>query len=384
MSKGIVKFGNSGIIDPRVWSTFGVSVKESDNAIGQFGTGLKYAIAVLMREGRSLSITSGSNVYDFGVQDTVIRDSEFQQITCNGKALPFTTHLGAKWELWQAYREIYSNCVDEGGAIGFDGDTVVHAELGDIYHSDVFLDKEAENKVTSSPLCDVYAGNSNVIYYRGIRAMDLPRPSKYTYDIKTADLTEDRTIKYQFEVFKAIASALLRSASGVFVYDFITQTKDWFESAVDFDYSHETPSDCVTACVSAHRKKGLWLQEGAYKKVLQALGPEQYDANAPEGRHKIIIEKAMLFCESINLPITYPVLRVADLGADTLALADTRTNRIYLSDRVLDMGTKQVAAALIEENLHLQKGLKDCTYDMQNFLFDQIVTMGERLTGEVL
>ena len=99
---GVVPFSNPGEIDPRMWATFGVSVKESAGAIGQFGTGLKYAIAVLMREGRSLEIVSKGNRYVFGVKQTDIRGKDFMQITCNSEMLPFTTHLGAKWELWQA------------------------------------------------------------------------------------------------------------------------------------------------------------------------------------------------------------------------------------------------------------------------------------------
>ena len=38
MNKDTVAFTNAGLIDSRMWSTFGVSVKETDSAIGQFGT----------------------------------------------------------------------------------------------------------------------------------------------------------------------------------------------------------------------------------------------------------------------------------------------------------------------------------------------------------
>ena len=34
-----------------------------------------------------------------------------------GHRLGFTTHLGAHWAMWQVFREIYSNCLDEGGTM---------------------------------------------------------------------------------------------------------------------------------------------------------------------------------------------------------------------------------------------------------------------------
>ena len=48
----MIVFENPGEIDIRSISTFGVSVKEGDNPIGFFGTGLKYAIVVLLRTGQ--------------------------------------------------------------------------------------------------------------------------------------------------------------------------------------------------------------------------------------------------------------------------------------------------------------------------------------------
>jgi hypothetical protein len=52
--------------------------------------------------------------------------------------------------------------------------------------------------------------------------------------------------------------------------------------------------------------------------------------------------------------------------------------------RLFHQGTKQVASALLEEHLHLAKGLPDESRAMQNFLFDLICSLGERLLGEPL
>ena len=113
-----VLFGNPGNINPKMWSVFGVSAKLDQNSIGEFGSGLKYAIAVLLREGRKITIKSDGETYKFDTKKITERNNEFEQVLCNGQEMPYTTHLGKGWELWQAYRELYSNCLDEGGEIG--------------------------------------------------------------------------------------------------------------------------------------------------------------------------------------------------------------------------------------------------------------------------
>lgn len=382
MRTKIVKFANSGPIDPAVWSTFGVSVKETDNPIGQFGTGLKYAIAVLMRENRSLKITSCGETYFFGVETANIRGKDFQQITCNGRPLPFTTHLGSKWELWQAYRELYSNCVDEGGDIGEEGDTVIHAEIGDVEHSDVFL--PPRNAIISSNGCDIFPGESRHLYYKGIRAGSLQRRSMYTYNITSADLTEDRTFKYMFQVDQAISSAILTATNKDFLREWATQSKELFEESVSFSNSYATPSPEVLELTRQYRRQSVYFQPELFAKALKHLGHDEYvkiDFNEMQSR---IVDKAKTFCQTIGHAIDYPIHLVRDLGDETLALANMATKEIYVSDRVLTQGTKQVASTLIEENLHIKTGLRDCTYGMQSYLFDQIVTMGERITGELL
>jgi hypothetical protein len=382
MNKDIVAFTNAGLIDSRMWSTFGVSVKDTESAIGQFGTGLKYAIAVLMREDRSMRIVSGGVEYIFGTTEVDFRGKGFKQITCNGEPLPFTTHLGGKWELWMAYRELYSNCLDEGGDHGDDGDTVIYAELGDIRHEDIFLDAANKKVAASSLNCTVYCGQSNFLFYKGVRVKKLSKPSLYTYDLKQVTLTEDRTIKTMWEVPQRIASALscgVRFAEGV-----LLNSKGFWEEDVDFEYLSLTLPDRIVELVGRYRKDSVYMQNSLKDVAISQLGAAIYSKDPMDERQQRVVSKASEFCEKIGYPIRYPVHLSLDLGRGVLGMADTGSQLIYLSDAVLDQGVKQVAATLIEENIHIQKGYSDETYEMQNYLFDQIVTMGEKLTGDVL
>jgi hypothetical protein len=44
----------------------------------------------------------------------------------------------------------------------------------------------------------------------------------------------------------------------------------------------------------------------------------------------------------------------------------------------------KVASTLIEEFLHLRHGWKDMSRELQTFLFDKLVSLGEELNGEPL
>src|ERR1700761_673266 len=112
-----VVFENPGEIDPLAIRTFGVSVKEGDNPIGFFGTGLKYALSILLRTGHHISIQAGERTLTFATKEAAIRNQPFNLITMDGEPLGFTDAVGKTWEVWMAYRELYCNCKDEGGTI---------------------------------------------------------------------------------------------------------------------------------------------------------------------------------------------------------------------------------------------------------------------------
>lgn len=381
----IVKFSNPTKIEPAVWSTFGVSIKDGDNPIGKFGTGLKYAIAVLLRHGRRIKIVSDGEEFVFTAAPITIRGKEFEQCLCNGQPLPFTTHLGHTWELWMAYRELYSNCADEGGSRGTEDVTTIYAEMGDIDHHSVFLEMPESFLAESGPKSDIYHGPSRYIYYRGIRALDLGRESLFTYNVKQADITEDRTFKYSHQIDAAVGDTWQMAQHEEVFKKFFFESKGFWDETIDFDYAHSSLSAVVKQTVDSVRRTACYKQNSINKKVLDTLRknatPQPVEADERQLR---VIEKASEFCGRIGHAIKFPVLVTEDLRGDQLALAWLPTKQIFLSTQVIDQGTKQVAATLIEENTHLSTGLTDCTYGLQSYLFDQIVTMGERLTGEIL
>jgi hypothetical protein len=170
--------------------------------------------------------------------------------------LPFTTELGKNWELWQAYRELECNTIDEHGTtfISLAQDLelrdnskkdhtfiVVDSDLYVNIHMDrnqYFLPGGLTARGGSTERVQAFAHKSNHIYYRGIRILDLKAPSENTYNILAPiELTEDRTAKSEWSINYEIEGFLTQTQDKEVVKRAITAPPKSHEGRYTYDYS---------------------------------------------------------------------------------------------------------------------------------------------------
>lgn len=118
--------------DIRLLTTMGAtSARGNRSSIGQFGTGLPNAIAMLLREGIDFFLFPGTTKYSFDYTSesvptlsggtTSIRNVRIIKGNGTPKDLGFTIDLGYNWnDLFMAFREIITNAADASDAIGND------------------------------------------------------------------------------------------------------------------------------------------------------------------------------------------------------------------------------------------------------------------------
>jgi hypothetical protein len=423
----MLKFSNPGEIDPRLITTLGVNVKEGESPIGFFGTGLKYAIAGLLREGRKIDIWSGLTHYTFRVEQTAIRGKEFGFIYMTrsdsndrrngydfetGVALGFTTELGKQWEPWMFYRELASNVMDENGTIEqratFEhqpraGETVIYVTgLDDQYHarSDIFL--QSKPIATIADWAELHAkspsNGTNYLYYRGVRVATLNEPSLFNYNIThKLVLTEDRTVKSQWEADYYIANGIvsldedhkdeleriLLASDGTFEHG-MNLDLDLFNCKfmnLDLDLFNCKFFD---ATVERLMQKHLGrMNASAVAKIMRkrkAFGPTPATMSKTEQRQ---LDLAMTFLRNVlNIHITVPVHICDSLGDGVYGLA-TR-GQIFVSRLAFSSGTKRVVAVLVEEYLHAERGLDDFRRDFQTWVLEKMIELGEEVQGRPL
>jgi hypothetical protein len=356
-----------------------------------------------LRTGHKVTIYSGLHVIRFGIKGESVRGQGFDFVTMqtnDGEAVEigFTTELGKCWELWMAYREIACNCKDEGGESSFEFD----APAPEVGSTKIIVEGEAFESVYATRheyiLEDAPAfiiGNIEVrnrpgrdFYYRGVRVMRHSNTGIFTYnDTCKLDLTEDRTVKEQWQPRYRISTAILRSDDKSFLRSVLTAKEDTLEGSIDFHGWGIAPSDeFLAVCGSLVGDKLTKLNPTALKvwqdSTKRPIEPKEVKLTAVQ--HKST-EKALDFCAKIGFQIrgSYPIKVVESLGEGTLGMALDET--IYIAERVFQIGgTKQLAATLIEEYLHLRHGWKDMSRELQSFLFEKLVSVGEELVGEPL
>lgn len=379
-----VYFCNNGILDTRAMLTFGVSVKD-DDAIGYFGTGLKYAIAIILRSGGTLKISSGGDEFVFSKATETIRGKNIDIVQCNGVNAGFTTHLGINWKPWMAYRELYSNCKDEGGVTDskkHDMDTVIEVCCPLIYqafnNSDkYFLDDEP---IYSGHSADIHKKRSNFIYFKGVAVYNIN--TLFNYNLHTCELTEDRTAKSEYFIRYALQRTIQHLEDEA-ILRAVLKPGDHEEAKMGFDICWGA-SDAFVETVTQMLKTNVGVCEPA-RKLINDLISKRGDWPEFEltGVQKKSMDKAVRFLSGIGVSIDdYPLKTVSGLGSGVMGRAHNGV--IYISDLALQMGTKQLASTLLEEWVHVKHGVADFDRQMQNWLFDKVLSIGEELIGEPL
>lgn len=396
-------FENEGVIDEKTWRTFGVSVKENKNPIGFFGTGLKYAIAIILRHGGEVIITTGEDLtkhtHRFTREPATVRGESFDFVAHNGEFLSFTTELGKNWEPWMAYRELYSNCLDENGRVkrrkrlvGKDGHTRIYVKCPEIL-------KAHNNKghyfVTGKPdfvgaEVDIWLRPSDCVFYRGIRAHTFNKPSGFTYNIKAPlDLTEDRTIKYYFYITSLIETALvsLKKKEHLDQLAAVLRSRgEYIERGLEFPTGqHCYSKQFVDYMLERYREDPLSIPPALSHHLLKVNPTVGFNQAELDPMDSVRLQKVLRFLAELGFDASeYKIRVVESLGGEVLALAHPNSREIVLSKRVFDQGTKQLASTLMEEILHLRDGYADNSRAMQTFLFDKVISLGERILNEPL
>jgi hypothetical protein len=393
-----IVFQNVGLIDLAAVTTMGVSVKEGDSPIGYFGTGLKFAIATILRMGEEFTLYRGEKAFRFTSEPMEIRGETFGLVHMNGQPLGFTTQLGKNWQPWMAFRELASNCRDEGGdffrsdarlwrptagmtTICVTGDDIAAAyqDRGDILleGAPIYADEEIE----------IFEGPSPYVFYRGVRIHRSPSPTALLYNIKTVlELTEDRTAKNSWEVHLRIEQALPKIKDEALLRRLLSCGEGYLEHALDFEAYCHAPSPEYTRTVGAMAlgaEAVPTLNPGVAKKAREraTASMEPGDGIALSPVQRDMLDRAMGMLQSGGYDVdAFPIVCCDCLGPSIHGLA--KGGKIFLSRLAFDKGTRELAATLLEEFAHLRSGQADCTRGFQNWLFDQLLIRVEAAAGE--
>lgn len=256
-------FKNNGTLSLLDLTTMGDSIKRGDESkIGKFDSGLKYALAILYRNGIEVDIYSGDSHFTLGsriikdeltnkVKELLVinerRDKKkFDHITA------FSPQLGHEWKVWMAIRELFSNCMDEDGKIYFAetyDSLITNSEVLIIVKDNGLLSPIIENWddyflptlipcIYSNGYINIYPNTKEYLrlYKRGILIFeDKNVKSKYVYDYCNASIDEMRLLNDKISFIGQIEYTIESCVDENFIYNFLLHSEtNLFESNLSY------------------------------------------------------------------------------------------------------------------------------------------------------
>ena len=411
-------FENQGELDPRALTLLGASSKSDGNSIGFFGSGFKYAIACLLRNGIAISVYSGERRIEIGTVATTFGGADIDIVTVDGIETSLTTRTGPKWEIRDAIREIWSNCLDEGGAERFEADVA----FGEAGRSRVYIDM---HEALQHMLSDWYlyflperndqvlfeceagrllwtGGLPSQYYRRGVWITeDRKTMGNFIYDFKEFNLPESRKVSSDtaaYDMYKIISYCDAKP----FWIEMLKHTDDtrWETEWKGARYLMTKVAELLGSLVGDKKigmavnkdlrafdgVNALWCGAIAYQ-VLKTIGiPTVEDDFKLDDRYEIIptwpigvkerVDASISFLKKNDIDLSNKEIHFAKFKSeDIIAMADQKYHRLLLGDAAIEADDKMLLKALIEEWTHLIKNVGDYSVEQQHVYLDVIVRL---------
>ena len=422
MSKYYVCFQNKGEVPINAFKLLGASSKRGDSSkIGYFGTGLKYAIAVMLNQDIEFKVYSGSKEVKIGTRQTKFLDENVAVMTVNGEKTSITLDAGIDWKPWFAIREIYSNAIDEQGEMIVNLEPEAKAGYTRIFINteseklkDIFQSWPAYFTQNRPPIFKNERGTlfaklptvpEYVAFRKGIRVHQSPRHSVFDYDLPDVEINESRVAVYSFRV-EQDCSELLASADMASIKEFLKLSKNNRRTSfVEWE-------DGFWTYTSAYAFSEAWVEALTDYRLVPANFAGHYDITEttlvlPDKLIDVLVKRfgeaintagsnkdKFIVIDTIDKTPLQKMLDVFDKAGfeweldkidivkfnDKDVLGQAKDGRVLLSHSLFTNSHKhEIAATLIEEIVHAKTGYHDGTRQMQTFLFNTITNMAKEL-----
>jgi len=418
-----LKIKNTGTITVEAITLLGASSKRGDETkIGYFGSGNKFALAYLLRNGYELNIYAGLKEFKIETIKKKLGDIEFDVLVIDGQQTSITTEFGASWELWQALRELYSNALDESGA----GIELVNDVTPIENETHFYIKAKPEITEWVGRFDDYFSDNKMVLfenkygrilakhnnkanfYRKGIKVLETNKNSLYDYDVNYVTITEDRLVKYDWNVSEKIWNLLYSCTIPDIIQNVLQNShiSGLLENSIN-EYATLLTSD-ISEEFKLELKKGRFcsINMGGYltdteKLSTRMLQPKLFDSIKyiledenlggqfrvgrggimyrefkPSPLHAATIQKAIEFFNESKFiePLEYEIVCAIFDDKKINGYADNDNDKIILSNIGIEQGVNYVIEIIIEEYIHLKYKVYDETRAFQDAIIRELVT----------
>lgn len=259
-------FCNNGSISLLDIISMGDSSKRGDSSKhGTFDSGLKYAIALLLRNGLDIVIYDRKETYTFSTKEVTEGHKTKELITVTTSSdnkehvTGFAKNLGFNWELWMAFRELYSNMLDERGKMYLEDSNNNHSKFHDfdicvsVQVPQEILDEWSKYFISDSDRVVISNGSVTCfenssghlkLYKNGILIFeDEDTPALYKYDYKHASIDERRVLNKQGDFDYEVGRMISTTTDESFIVNMLTEVSNgnnYYEGGLNYSYLNRT------------------------------------------------------------------------------------------------------------------------------------------------
>lgn len=414
-----IKIKNNGIIEPEALHLVGASTKRNDSTkIGQFGSGNKYALAYLLRNGYEVKVFGGKQEITIETKPQEWRGAEWNVVYINGEKTSITTEMGKDWQFWQAIREIYCNAIDEGGCRM---DFVSEVDPMD-NETHFYIDTKKDVTEFVSNFDNYFATNKKVlfecslgrileksgtkanIYRKGVRCFNANKTSVFDYDFNDIDIDENRLVKYFWEVEEKIWGLIYQCDKKDVILNVLhnSANMEYMEgclsdiSTINGSNVSDSFRECLTSInLAPHGYAGLLKPDEVHNHIIvptkifksvRALIPDEnvgdkFKVNIKGALYREIeinelytatIKEAQYFLKECGMEVNYGII-VAMFDCKEI-MGCAMGEKIILSDVCLERGVNEVVNTIIEEYIHLKYKVLDETRAFQTAIITEFVS----------
>ena len=421
-----LKISSKGEMELEAISLIGASTKRGDDStIGMFGSGLKYAVAAILRQGIPFVVFSGTKEIKLTTGEVNFGGKSFNRIYVNGKETSLTDSMGTEdWEgVYPFIREIYSNALDAdaNAFIGIVDDVTMQADYTSFYIQETpeiteFMKDFDNHFVTRSrslfkneKIGEIHNRKQDTrIYRKGILChKDTNEKSIFSYNLYRVGINESRVLRNKYEAENEVGrliesctdKTILRSwidnlknaNTGLFEHDCVLA--DWQDtfpnpSLVEVILENKYyPIELIAMLKEDDMFQRIGLSLRLLKRFLRYAPDADISGMGSKGKNEnffnertpsqelaIKVGQAMLLLKETTYKhrLTNNIKFCQFLKPNVLGQAVDDT--IWISIKVDTLSVGEIAKIIIEEQEHITSGCEDETRSFQNHLFNLYYT----------
>jgi hypothetical protein len=433
----VLQIKSAGEMQLEAISLIGASTKRGDDStIGMFGSGLKYAVASLLRQQIPFFVFSGNKEIKITTKSVDFGGKTFNRIFINGEQTSLTDSMGTEdWDgAFPFIREIYSNALDEdkNATIEVVDNVVPEAGFTTFYihitpqindlvikFDEYFVDRE-KALFTNKHIGEIHTTRDGIrLYRKGILAYaDRQDKSLFSYNLEHIGINESRVIRNNYEAYNEVASLLESCTDARILRRWITglsgSNRGFYEHKCILGVWRDLANNPTLIEVILENKyfpiemrelldqedkedrlglpSELLLRFLKYAPDVDILGmtstsddDKKFFVEAQASQDlidKIIDAVSRLKATPYSSRLSAPIKTCKFLRSNILGKA--HDDCIYLSVKLDTYSVDEIAKIIIEEQEHLTSGFGDETRSFQNHLFNLFYNELTRKPSHVL